>query len=33
VQRFPKVGMLLAGWSVLITTMATLVNAAPSADL
>ncbi len=32
VQRFPRVGMTLAAYSVLITTLATLTDASPPAD-
>ena len=32
VQRFPRLGMLLAGYSILITTVATLTNACPPAS-
>jgi hypothetical protein len=31
VQRFPRVGMVLAGYSILATTLATLTNACPPA--
>jgi len=31
VQRFPRIGMALAAYSILITTLATLTNAAPPA--